>query len=282
MGRFVAVEADEPAPEPEPEQDRLYAGKYKTVDELEKAVFEQQQFESRRNDELHQLRQQVEQLGQQMQTPRTTFNLNDLYEQDPGMAADAALAAGDTASYQQVLRAWHEEDPGQARQYATLQQARYEAYQARQEIEQIRAQQSQGSYEHALASAYQQVSSEMPDFEALAPAMRAEVQEAITLGGHDPYTPMLESGDPQRAAYALRTLANNARSRMSDVQREQAAELARAHAAESVRAKAEAVVSSATSTAPDPPQPKSYDQQFLEEIQEADRARRDGFQVEHY
>ena len=280
QGRFVAVE-EEPAPPPT-EPERLYAGKYRSPEELEQAYEHMQQLQGRWKPEMDALQEQIAQLGQQVQTPRTTFNLNELYEEDPASAADAALAAGDQGSYQRVLQAWSSEDPGAARQYVSIQAARYEAWQARQEAQQLREQTSQQSYGNALEVAWKQVEREIPELESLREVMAAEAEAAQQVAGEPIYTPLLESGDPAKIAYAIRTLANNARERMTDTQRARAAELARTHAAETVRAKAEAIVASATTTAPDPPQPKSYGDSFLEELQADDQARADGFRVEHY
>jgi hypothetical protein len=81
--------------------ERLYAGNFKSPEDLEKAYEELRSMESRRNNEIHQLRQvaaEVEYLKQQIEAPRVE-------EQRRGVEQDLleAIESGDPRSQLQVM-----------------------------------------------------------------------------------------------------------------------------------------------------------------------------------
>lgn len=283
-GQFLSAEEAERRQAEQAEQERLWAGKYRTPEELERAWHEREQLLGRQGNELGELRRQMADLAEALKRPPAPQlgDIDSLFAENPAKAAERAIAAQDAQAYDRVLREWSEIDPAQAEMYQTMKQVEYRSWQAQQQIEQLSSEQETARYGSAMETAWQRLQAEIPDLDQLAAAMQEEAVEAARVAGGEPvYSKLLQSGDPEQVYYAFRTLALTARSRNGAAQHQHAADLARTAAVESQRAKAEAIVASSTSTAPEAQAPKSYDEQLLETFQQDD-ARRDGFQVGNY
>lgn len=302
-GRFLPKEeaaSDQPAElelELEPAADPIlerFLQKYGGDPEAAlKAAAHQTDLLGRQGAELGELRQQLSELmdmqRQQLESqtrPQFTQTVDiDSLIANEGVyaAAERTAEAGDWNAHNRVLREWEEMDPDTAGVYKLSKQAQYEAAVARQRAAELEQQQRQGSQTTAAETAWARLEREVPDLQDLAEAMSEEAAEAHRIsGGKFSYRTMIESGDPDQAYLALRTLALSAQARKASSQEDRqrhAAELARTAAVESQRAKAEAIVASADATAPDPPPPQSYDEQLLAELMAQDQPRSDGWQV---
>lgn len=281
-GQFIsAEELERRAAEVEtPQEERLFAGKYRTVEELERAVIESQSLLGRQGSEVGELRQQMQELTETLARPRPEpiGDIDVLMADGMLSAAERTAQAQDWDAHNRVLREWEQTDPDQAGLYRMGKQAQYEAHLARQQAAQLEQAQQQQTYGSAMETAWARLRSEIPDLDSLAPAMTEEATEAARVAGKPVYTPLIESGDPDQIYYAFRTLALTARNRSPAALQQQAADMARTAAVETQRAKAEAMVASATGTAPDPPQPKSYDDELLDRFKAEDE-RRDGWNI---
>lgn len=295
-GRFVSAEQQAPDEQEtaEEEAERLFAGKYRTVEDLERATLEREQLLGRQGQELGELRQQLSELMSLQrqaleQRPQFVSSIDvDALMASEGVyaAAERTAEAGDWDAHTRVLREWEQIDPDTAGVYKLSKQAQFEAAAARQRAAELEQQQRQVTHTSAAESAWSRLEREVPDLQDLAPLMTEEAAEAHRIsGGKFSYRTMIESGDPDQAYLALRTLALSAQARKAsnpeDRQR-QAAEIARTAAVESQRAKAEAIVASSNATAPDPPPPQSYDDELLAEFMAEDKPRADGWQIGGY
>jgi hypothetical protein len=267
------------------QQERLYAGKYRTVEEMEAAFEHQQMLAGRQGTEVGELRQQLSELVEALNRPAlpSLNNLDEVFAENPFLAAERTLQAQDWSAHDRVIRQWEEIDPAQVGLYRQNKMIEQQALQARQEVEAFRNQPAPTNYQSALQSAEQRLKQEFPDIDLqqLGPAMVEEANEAHRIAGDSVYAKLLESGDPEQTYMGLRTLALTAINRQSAEVRSKVAENARTAAAESQRAKTEAMVTSATGTAPEPAAPKTYDDELLEGFQQED-TRRDGFNIGPY
>jgi hypothetical protein len=277
--------------EPVEESPRLYAGKYRTVEEMEAAFEHQQTLAGRQGTELGEMRQQMAELLEAVNRPPAPDlgNLEDVFMEDPMEAADRALAygsrTGDYSAHHAVISQWREIDAAQVRLYENQKRIEAQLAASNARVEQLPAQLQQPQrYQDALEAAHARLQSEFPDIDLkkLEPAMIEEAVEARRISGDDDlYTKLMESGDPDKTYQGLRTLALTALTRSSAESRQQVVERARAAAVETQRAKVEAMVTSGSSTGADPAPPKSYDDQLLEEFEAQDK-RADGFRIGNY
>lgn len=122
----AAQEATPPEPEAKPESERLYAGKYKTVEEFERGFQEGERFRGQQANEIGQLRQRLEQLESMQQAEPTGPALPQGRE---------FLPDGTPILSMQELQELRDEDPYTA---ARL-EGKYELFQARYEMEQQQA-----------------------------------------------------------------------------------------------------------------------------------------------
>jgi hypothetical protein len=296
-GRFVAQEDDGPEPEPETPQivvDPLveqYLQRYGGDAEAAlKAAAHQTALIGRQGSEIGELKAQLQGLvdltrqGQQQPRFAQSIDVDNVIERE-GLyaAAERTAQAQDWDSHNRVLRAWAEVDPDQAGVYQLSKQAQHEASLARQRAADAEQQQTQASKSSSAESAWARLAGEIPDLETLAPLMTEEAAEAYRIsGGKVAYSEMIESGDPNTAYMALRTLALSARGKQvgNEEHRQQAAAtIARTAAVESQRAKAEALVTSSDATAPDLPAPKLYDDELYDEFVAQDAPRADGWKI---
>ncbi len=278
-GQFVAAE--------EAEQERLYANKYRTVEEMEAAVLHQESFAGRQAAELGELRQELagrlDSIDERLDRPAppSLHNLDQVFEENPFLAAEQTLQAQDWAAHDRVIKAWEELDPSQVGLYKATKTAERRAYEADQKLEAFQQSQQQApAYQSALESAQTRLQTEHPEIDlgVLQQAMIDEAMDAARISGENVYSSMMKSGDPNKVYMGLRTLALAAERRVTGDQRQRATDLARTSAVETQRAKAEAMVTSATGSAPDPAPPRSYDDELLAEFEQDDK-RRDGFNI---
>lgn len=124
-GRFTSGEPQEEPPEEAPEEtpqqeERVYAGRYKTVEELERAVEEKQAYIARSDTEKGQLRQEINELrelrealsAQREQQQYQGYDWDGLIEQNPVAAAEAAYQSNNQLVLRQAMEAWNEMAPG--------------------------------------------------------------------------------------------------------------------------------------------------------------------------
>lgn len=281
-GRFVKQD-EAPEEQQQEEAPRLYAGKYQTVEELEKAVAHQESLMGRQSNEVAELRRQMQEMTEAFNRPRVTYDLDQTFAEDPAAAADQAIMAQDAQAYQRVMREWMEVDPAQARMYQNMKALEVRLQEEQQRTQQWQQQTQSAAIERQLGQAWEQVEREFPSINTpeFRQAMQEEAAEAMQAAGQAFYSPLIESGDPQQAYYALRTLARAASMRLPATHLEQAQQLAQQAARAAQRAKADAIVTSATATAPEQPTTPSYDDELLEQFQDEDKSR-DGWQIGSY
>jgi hypothetical protein len=285
-GQFVSAAPEEPAaPDPVEAVLAKYGG---DVDKALQGLVEAQSLIGRRDDERARLEEAnrilTEQLGQQQQAPvqqapppMPSPDALDRLMETEGMAgaAEAMLRDGNLQAHQAVIAHWRTFDVDAATMYQMTAQTRFDAWQANQRAEILAQNQATSSLGSRLEQTWTRLVTEIPDLEALRPAMLAETQQP----GGDIWAPLLESGDPDKVYYAVRTLALAARNRDPNATSRLVAENARTAAVESQRARTEAMVTTTGPTGPDPTQPTSYDDELLAKFQEEDKAREDGWKI---
>lgn len=135
-GRFTSQQQETE----QQEQERLYAGKYKTVEEMEAAYAHLNQMTGRQSAELGELRSLVESIPetiqqQQAHQQHSSIDVEALMLEDPAAAAYVAYENGDGIGLQRALAHWNELAPGAPAVWVQQMQAR-EAYETRiQELE---------------------------------------------------------------------------------------------------------------------------------------------------
>jgi hypothetical protein len=209
--------------------------------------------------EQGQLRSQVEQLVQALQAqqaqqqPRSVQDFEAMLETDPQEAALYALTVGDNRAYDRAKQAWNELAPGAPaiwEQNLRLQQQLTELETRFGGLEGPVAEQAN---QRILADAYREIQVTTPDFADIQPFM-AEIVGDMAASGYDWVTPALESGDKKKAVAALTSLSALARARASGNLSDQARTAAQEHVAATEQAKREAIVASASTSMPDPPE----------------------------
>jgi uncharacterized coiled-coil protein SlyX len=268
-GTFAPKAAEEAVPE-EP-QDEAQA----RIAALEKRVADREESLGRQSEELGELRKlraQMDQLQEHVQRP-VVSDWDSLIEDNPEQAARLAIQGGDNYRYQQAREAWNDLAPGapalfeqglrMEKQIADL-EARFT--QTTQPLQQ--QQQTQ-----QVAQAYQQIQAKYPDFDKFEDAM-AEVVETRPLI-KESLTKVLTSGSPEEQVAFLEDLYVLTAGRASDTLRAAQTEAAQSFAQETLAAKQDAIVVSATSTAAEPVQAKTW-----WDVAEADEQRRaDGWNI---
>lgn len=254
-GRFAKADQPDALPGETPEQTeaRLYAGQYKTVEELERAALEKQAFIDRQANELGQeraARERYEQmLAQQQQAAQAgTIDWQAEIDENPAQAARLAQQHQNPHAFQAALRAWEELAPGTPEVW--LRQQSYEARMA-----QAAEQQNRQQWNETMAA----FGREHPDF---AEFSDGEVTEAFR---RNPYAlELLQRAmtDPAAQMAALRTVyldVKEARGRNADTLVAAAQDIARVQHEETQRAKDEAILASATASVATPPKPSRAD-----------------------
>jgi hypothetical protein len=191
----------------EPTQEQLLAGKYKSVDELEKAYLNAQQSEGRLAQELGDLRRLVEERTaqpepQQQQQPQQidTQRALEWLEENPAQLQNVLAQAFQAENDQLVavaLAAWEATGDIVGAKQAQTMVAAAKAQQALAQQQQY-AQQQQQAQENQLQQIGVQFATMNPDADAQAIAAAAQA--------HPDLGQLLHSGDPQVVNAALLTL----------------------------------------------------------------------------
>ena len=172
----------EPAAEEE-SGEPLLAGKYKTVEELEKAYLEEQQLLGRQGEELGNLRQLSEQMGElagripepQPDRGYDPGSLDDYLALNPHQIpqlAQRALETNDQTLYPKAMAAWSEIDPMGALDFHARAVSRAEMAQLRAEMAPALQGMQQVQVRNDFEAAYETKAAQHDDF--------AQVMSAIT------------------------------------------------------------------------------------------------------
>jgi uncharacterized coiled-coil protein SlyX len=251
-GTFAAKEPEEP-------EERLYAGQYKTVEELERAVQEKQQFADRLANELGETRRAMEErftgLEERIATPITpqTPITRELIEENPGAATQLAFQQGNQQALQIAYEAWKYEEPADAASWradvianqriAQLEQ-QYEARLA--QIEQRVAPAESQALDNEWATTFRTIEAKYPDLHSY----KDEMTEIAT---EFPQFASDLRGDPESRGKALESLYLIARGRTADTLRATQGEIAQQTAVEAQRVREDAFVASQTSQSAEAP-----------------------------
>ena len=229
-GRFLPREAEVFTPSPEPDiaplqEERLYAGKYRSPEEMERAYLEQQSLQGRQSTEVGELRGQVqaltEFLAKRDATPQQWTPPPDP-EENPEFAARWAVENENGDVYARAMAEWREIDRAAADVYEMGVAHEYELSQLRNEIEelkQFRGQQQQNMGMAGVIQRHGQIDHLMPAIGELARAR--------------PYIAAAAQAGDTRAMDDLITMA---RYQVENGQQNQQAELERRRAAAVVSA----------------------------------------------
>lgn len=144
-GQFLPREAEvlQEAPPETPPEERLYAGKYRSVEEMERAYLERDQMAGRQSTEVGELRGQVqaltEFLAQREQAPqREQWAPPPDPQDDPELAARWAVEHEDPGTYARAMAEWREMDRAAADVYEMGVAHEYELSQLRTEIDELK------------------------------------------------------------------------------------------------------------------------------------------------
>ena len=251
--------------------ERLYADRYRTVEDLEKAVLEKEQFIARQGTELGELRklsETLEQLPQHLQEavrPRPQHDWEGLIESNPAQAAQIALAEGNQFALQQAVEAWDELAPGAPMVWAQNQQMQEELRQLRQAT-QDQVQPLEERYARTQAEqAYAAFAKDHPDIDALRDTM-------VTIAQQTPQLEQWLKGSPEDQLLVLDHLYMKAQAqtqtRNQGTLASAQAEADAAQAQEAKTAKENAAVATQSKTADTTPRPTTPQQQFLDGFRE--------------
>lgn len=229
-GQFAAVE-EEAAGETTDEtvgeivdEPVLYAGTYKTAQELERAHEELKSAFNRRDKEISEARAVEKELAaireqlsyQQPAQPSYDPNeVSDWFDDNPTQipqVAQQAIANGDHTLYQMALQKWHELDPMQATEFASF--VREQALEARfnARLAEATAPVQQAAQKAAADNAVAKLALEFPEMKTdeFARVMQEEATNAPWLAT------VVATGDPLKLEQALRSLALMAKGRLAD------------------------------------------------------------------
>lgn len=228
------VEGEQVEPEP------LLAGKYKNVDELERAYEAAQQMLGRQGNELGQLRDEFTQLREQITTPAPqTYDpvqVDDFLAENPHQIpqlAEQAIQTGDQVMYNRAINAWRELDPMGATDFHTRKLIEAERLQMQQQLAPVQAQQEAVQNAQQFQAAYESKIASNPDFSDVLSNITEQQLNSVS----KTILSVIQTGDPQAKVDALETLywkmkseqAGNLSATVADVtaQAQQAAQQAR-------------------------------------------------------
>lgn len=237
----------------ETEEQKLLAGKYKDVGQLEQAYLEAQSLLGSLRNDQGELRAQLEQLTEAV-TQRQPQNVQDfeaLLQTDPQQAALYALTVGDQQAYQRAKSEWNDLAPGAPAIWEQNLQLQQRLTELETRLTGIAAPVAEQQNVRVVAEVYRSLAGSIPDFEQLAD-QRSEVAGELASSGYDWATPALESGDKRQIEVALKSLTDLARARASGNLVEQARIAAEAHVTATEQAKREAIVGSASTSMSEP------------------------------
>lgn len=276
----VAEPEAEETEEPEAVEEKLYAGKYKSLEDLEKAYVEAQSALGRQGDELGQLRKIQEQFQEQLAqlsqpaapNPFDTPEWDNINFDNPAQARQAALwvAQNQPFNYESFLESWYDQSP----RAATAFEMEMKDYEWEQKLEdrfgtvadipqkleaEERAQANTVAFEQVWANLHAQ----NPDLNEFAEKIIEEASQTPALAA------VFQHGDQQQMEGALQILLNAARYRRS-----QAQEIADAQGAEAAQsAKSKANLTKATASAGSQSKTPSSGDRILEALERESRER---------
>lgn len=256
-GRFLPTTEDPQVQGETVEQaEALLAGKYKTTEALEQAYLEAQQLLGSLRSDQGELRSQLEQLTQavqsQQQRPQPVQDFNELVDSDPQAAALYALSVGDRNAYDYAKSQWEALSPGTPAVWEQQLQLQQQLQALTEQLNGVAAPVAEQQNLRVVADVWRNLASTIPDFEQLQ-ASRSEVVTEMAQSGFDWATPALESGDPKKIQAALVSLTQLARARASGNLVDQARAAGVAHVEATEQAKREAIVGSASTSMSEPP-----------------------------
>lgn len=233
---------------PETEEVRLLAGKYRSVEDLERAHSEAQAIIDRQGNELGELRRSFEDRFSQLEQRANTRQITpDLISDDPAAATQIAFEQQDQYTMARAFEAWREEDPFAAAAWAITKQTEQREAALRAEIEQVKQQvtqtQSAVQPQQDIAvwhEAWALAEKSVPDIRANAQVILDEVAPQFA----DVFAGALTAGDAAARAKALVALAGIARGRNADTLNEAVTQAARETAEEAQKARTDAYVAS--------------------------------------
>lgn len=262
-------EAPEEAPEGETAEEkaeRLYAGKFSSPEELERAYAELQSMEGRRSQELGELRKTVEQLAERMpeddddsyvpMDQSTVSWFDTLMEENPVQAMEWARNNDSSGTYyNRGMSIWFDSNPAQA---ATYQNAVI-ANALREEFDERLATQTkpleQQAAQQATNEAWMSLSKEIPDLTDHAEAILQEAKDSpeILRGANT-------ADEKRKALHKLYRLAKGSAAASLETAKQQADTETKEHN------RAAKLSGTAPATKAATPEPKSDDDQLLEAI----------------
>lgn len=284
----AAVEPEPAAEAPVVEEptaaERLLAGKYKTVEELERAYTEAQKMIPESADwrrEMDALRSEMAaQQAATMAAPPVQITA-DLIERDPASAALLAYEQDNGQAFQIAFNAWREEDSGAALAWANSKQTEESIKAVEQRYEQKFADLEQRFAPAAAQLTAQQQATELgkvaQDFPEIPALLENGKIAEIAAQFPDMIGAGLISADPAKKAGALRAAAEIARGRQGETLRATTQEVARQTADEARQAAEDAHVVSATSATSSATEQISPEQEIANSVLTRVKARQDGW-----
>jgi hypothetical protein len=277
-GTFAAKATQEETPAET--EARLFAGKYKTPDELEAAYSELQSLTGRQGQEIGEMRRLIEQVQAQTQPqpqPVQAESLQERLYENPHeiipmiQNAHAAALRGDASAGQvrnialATLRDVNAVAAEEVSQWVA--QSTFQAQQQQQT-------QAQSQLDGAWQQAAEEFAASAPDFNNLAP----QIAELAGRPENADLLKLLEVGGPQARISVLRVLYNEARGQATDTLNNLSQEIAATHAADEQRAAQAAHVVSAAATKPAPAAPSRADE-IAASWEAIEAPHRDGWQL---
>lgn len=255
-GRFVAAEPEETQEETPAE--KLYAGKYKSIEELERAYSEAEKKIGSQGSEMSELRKAVEELRESFEEDDDDYQepvydtdtLRTWFDENPSQIPSVAITAhqqGNINLRNQALAAWEDLDPVSARHY----EREFLKDELRREQQQVV--QSQSEMRSLSAQVAREFAQSHPDMDALAPAMREIAAEYPQMAR------ILQTNDRSAQLEYLDFLYTKARGRQADTLTQATKEVEARQTEEVDRAIADAQVASAKTANPDTPRPSAAD-----------------------
>jgi hypothetical protein len=242
--------------------EKLHAGKYKSVEELERGYLELQQFTARQGTDVGEQRALAQALAERLavleskaDAPARQNITPDFIEQNPGAAAQLAYEQGDQTALGAAYQQWSLEDPAAAATWVgerRLQEARQEFEQRAKQLEDRFIPFQQAQEQSQLTQGVQQLPEDVRSFLTDVDAVQSLATEFPTLGN------AIVSGSPSERLNAIQALHGIHRGRTADTLGQAASDVARAVAQEAQAVRDEAYVASSTSSQEEP---QSYEQQ---------------------
>lgn len=254
-GRFVKQEEPEAPEEPAVEEtpQELLLGKFRSADELARAYQElESHVGSVRNElgELRALREELSQVRERVERPSLPSNWDDLLDENPARAAQAALDAGDRDRYDEAKRAWEMESPGAPQLFEQNMMLNYKMAQIEEQLQQQAAPVQEQTEVAATARALAKVKSDHPDFDKFEDAMAQVMRERPLY--MSAMKQAVAAADAEAQAAIFSDLYALVADRRSDNLSKAQEEANRAAAEAQLKARQDAVVVSATGTATEP------------------------------